>query len=301
MTCDVRVLAKSLSPAGVTLATVQLRYWRAIHAELMTHRVFSRNASSSRAVPVKTMLKQVWDDPAGPIHWGRNQPGMQAGNQLQGWRLWMAKKLWLWAGRTMCVFAWLLMHLGLHKQVANRLLEPWQYIHVVVTATEWENFYQLRCHPDAQPEIQELAEAIRAALFYATARPLKAGEWHLPYVDFNIEHLLDMMLAEAEWPDPAPGRISTLLDGIKASVARCARTSYITHGDTYPDLSKDFALHERLVGSEPLHASPTEHQAMALEDDSWCKNFRGFRQYRDMLEKGQCPEVETMKVLQVAA
>lgn len=298
MACDVKVLAKSRNPVGVEISTLQLRYWRSIHAEMLTHRVFSRNASSSRAVPVKTMLKQVWNDPAGPIHWGANQSGMQARNQLQGWRLWMAKKLWLWAGRTMCVFAWLLMHLGLHKQVANRLLEPWQYIHVVVTSTEWANFFLLRDHPDAQPEIRELAQAMNLALSMSQARQLKAGEWHLPYVDFDTNHVMDVLLTEEAWPDPQPGRIVTLLDAIKASVARCARTSYITHGDAYPNVLKDFALHDRLVVAEPLHASPAEHQAMALEDGTLVKNFRGFRQYRDMLEQGLCPEIATMMYTQ---
>lgn len=300
MTCEVKILAKSRNPAGFDLTTMQLRYWRAIHAEVMTHRVFSRNASSSRAVPVKTMLKQVWSDPAGPSHWGRNQPGMQAGGELQGWRLWLAKKLWLWAGRTMCVFAWLLMHLGLHKQVANRLLEPWQYIHVVVTATEWDNFFELRDHEDAQPEIKELAQAMRLAMNLFQAVLLKPGQWHLPYVlkdEFVVATTVD---PKELWPDPFEYPRS-LLALIKLSVARCARTSYITHGDSNPNLQKDYTLHERLVGSKPLHASPTEHQAMAVEGDDWHKNFRGFRQYRDMLEKGQCPEAETLKVLQVAA
>jgi hypothetical protein len=286
MTCDVQVLAHSRNPTGVTITTLQLRYWRAIHGEVMTHRVFSRNASSSRAVPVKTTLSQVWNDPAGPIHWGANQSGMQASTQLQGGRLWAAKALWKGAGRLMCIMAWLLMHLGLHKQVANRLLEPWQYIHVVVTATDWDNFFDLRDHPDAQPEMMELAQAMFMAMSSATPVKLRAGQWHLPYVR-QIEH-------DAVDPGhvfPSKGCFPrSLLDLIKLSVARCARTSYITHGDTDPSVPKDYKLYDRLVGSTPLHASPTEHQAMALESDERIKNFRGFHQFRDMLEKGLCPD-----------
>src|SRR5690606_30080072 len=119
---------------------MQLRYPRFIHAEFMTHRAFSRNASSSRAIPVHKMLSQVWNDPATPIHWGASRPGMQAREELKGWKRKAAQAIWKLAGRAACVFAWGAMKLGLHKQVANRILEPWQYIHVVVTATDWDNF-----------------------------------------------------------------------------------------------------------------------------------------------------------------
>lgn len=283
MTCDVQVLAKSRNPAGVVLSTLQLRYWRAIHAELMTHRVFSRNASSSRAVPVKTMLAQVWNDPAGPAHWGRNQAGMQAHAELQGWRLRLARFLWMTvASRVACVLAWACMQLGLHKQVANRLLEPWMYIHVVLSATEWENFFELRCHGDAEPTIRELAWAIKHALDNAPTRCLCPGQWHLPYVPADFIYII------------SEGRTHIRLAAIKASVARCARSSYITHGDTRPDLQKDIKLHDRLVVSKPMHASPAEHQAMALASDRWVKNFRGFRQYRDFLEQGDSPCAATV-------
>ena len=156
MTCTVKIIEDSLTN-GSRLTTYQLRYWRAIHAELMTHRVFSRNASSSRAIPVMKMLRQVWDDPAGPVHWGANQAGMQAHAELDGLRRKLSQAIWKWSGRAMCVAAWSMTKIGLHKQVANRLLEPWQYINVVLTATEFDNWFDLRDHPDAQPEIQELA------------------------------------------------------------------------------------------------------------------------------------------------
>ena len=113
------------------IATFRLKYWRAIHAELMTHRVFSRNASSSRAIPVKKVISQVWNDPAGPQHWGVNRKGMQAKEQLTGLQLIAVKFLWRLAGKMMCVIALLMMWLKLHRQVANRILEPWQYITVL--------------------------------------------------------------------------------------------------------------------------------------------------------------------------
>ena len=266
MACTVEVVADSTAAHGVRLSSLKLRYWRAIHAEFMTHRVFTRNASSSRAIPVKRMLQQVWNDPAGPIHWGANQAGMQANAELTGWRNKAARFLWRFAGKAACVFAWGLMKVGLHKQVANRLLEPWQYINVLVTATEWENFFELRCHPDAQPEIQELAEAIRDALRGSTPKFLNPGEWHLPYI--------------TEEEDAEYGN-STL---VKVSTARNARTSYLTFDGKPSKLTEDVKLHDKLVVAEPLHASPAEHPATPMETTDFCRNFRGWRQYRDFLE-----------------
>jgi hypothetical protein len=267
MTCDVRILAMSQHvDGGPVLTTFELRYWRAIHAEMMTHRVFSRNAGSSRAIPVKTMLRQVWDDPAGPIHWGANQAGMQAKEQLSGWRLKLARGTWKLAGRVACGFAWSLMKLGLHKQVANRLLEPWQYINVVVSATEWNNFFKLRCHEDAQPEIQELTRKMQEAMQIQVPFKLYTGDWHLPYVTHD------------EWKE------LSIEDQLKLSTARCARVSYAPF-DGVAAHSKEFERHDKLVGSEPIHASPTEHQAQCMGDDANYANFKGWRQYRALIEK----------------
>jgi thymidylate synthase ThyX len=265
---DVKIIADSIGDNGIRIITVQARYWRAIHAELMTHRVFSRNASSSRAIPVLTMLKQVWNDPAGPLHWGQNRPGMQAHEELPGWRKRAAQMLWRGAAKTACVFAWSLMKLGAHKQVANRILEPFQYISVIITATDWDNFFELRDHKDAQPEIQHLARLIRTAMDASKPQWLAVNQWHLPYITRAERNTnpLDMLL--------------------KASVARCARVSYLTHDGDAPSLKKDVALHDRLVVAKPIHASPAEHQAVALRTDVRCRNFRGWNQYRDQLE---CP------------
>lgn len=272
MSHSVELLRASHNPAtGTTLWSFQLRYWRAIHAELMTHRVFSRNAGSSRAIPVKTVLAQVWNDPAGPYYWGANRPGMQAGDELGGWRLTLAKKAWKWAGRAACVFAWGLMKLGLHKQVANRILEPWQYINVVVSATEWENFIALRCHPDAQPEMQLLADDIVSTMHQAVENDrvdvLKPGEWHLIYISDTERANLPLGVL------------------LKLSAARAARVSYAPF-DGNADIAKEIERHDKLVGSVPIHASPTEHQAMATTewDPGW-RNFRGFRQYRADVEE----------------
>jgi hypothetical protein len=219
------------------------------------------------------MLKQVWSDPAMPVHWGANQAGMQARDTLKGLKLAAAKFAWRTGAKLACGVAWTMNKLGLHKQVANRVLETWQFIHVIVTATEWDNFFLLRDHPDAQPEIRELAAEIRYWMDHSTPEQLKEHEWHLPYI------------TDEEF------KVFTLDECIKMSVARCARVSYLTHDGKKPDIVKDIDLHDKLVVSEPLHASPAEHQARAvdlMDNDSWMsKNFRGFVPYRTYLEMGR--------------
>lgn len=260
---------------GHFLTTMQLRYPRFIHAEFMTHRVFSRNASSSRAIPVAKMLEQVRNDPAMPIHWGKNQPGMQAREELQGEERDLAITRWTNAANdTALLVEVMLEETGLHKQVLNRLLEPFQFIHVIVTATDWENFFDLRAHEAAQPEIHELALAMREAqttspwrnvdsYFMGTWMDVPNQDWHLPYVSdderdtYNLPHLL------------------------AASAARCARVSYLNHDGSNPDIMKDAKLFTALVGMDPLHASPIEHQGYALKKmDERSGNFQGFMQFR---------------------
>jgi thymidylate synthase ThyX len=264
-----KVIEDSISQHGVRLTTLQLCYPRFIHSEFLTHRVFSRNASSSRAIPVAKMIEQVRNEPAMPIHWGKNQPGMQANEELAGEELANAKEAWLTAAELAATQASILHKIGAHKQVANRILEPFQYMHVIVTATEWDNFFELRDHPDAQPEIHALAIVMKHA--FANSRPviLLDGGWHLPYVTRaeRAEHGHDIELL------------------LKLSAARCARVSYLTHDGQEPSIEKDVALYERLVGGVPLHASPIEHQATPLsEPDMWSGNFRGWLQNRKLVE-----------------
>lgn len=276
MAVQVKVISHSISPNHtIPLITMSLRYWRPIHSELMTHREFSRCASSSRAVPVRKMLAQVWNDPALPIHWGVNRPGMQAREQLKGWRLWAAKKIWTLAGRTACALVYLLDKLGLHKQVANRLLEAWQYISVLVTFSgDGANFYGLRDHDAAQPEFQELAKAMRHEMSNSTPTLLEEGEWHLPYVTRGEQYTLGTIMLR------------------KLSTARNARVSYLTHDKKNPDLVKDVELHDTLVGMVPKHASPSEHLAFPDKYSpifGWAKphlhgNLTGWIQYRKILE-----------------
>lgn len=268
------VVEDSVSTQGLRLTTLQLRYPRFIHSEFMTHRVFSRNASSSRAIPVAKLIAQVRSDPALPVHWGKNVPGMQANEELDEQTKLEALALWRRAANQAADSAEALMSLGLHKQVANRLLEPFCFISVIVTATEWENFFVLRDHADAQPEIQALARRMHVAMndsvpVRRSADPANELNWHLPYVrtsERSTHHV-------------------TLLR--KLSAARCARVSYLTHDGGEPDVQKDLDLYRRLVVSEPKHASPVEHQAFPAPSESeWHRNFRGWVQFRELIETG---------------
>lgn len=297
MTITASIIADSVSPEGIRLTTMQLRYPRFIHSEFMTHRVFSRNASSSRAIPVQRMIEDLRRDPAMPIYWGSHKPGMQAGEELPETEVYkgltlrplkMAKEYWLDAMEECIQVAEELIQLGLHKQIANRILEPWAHINVVVTATEWANFFALRAHPDAQPEIKALAEAMMAAMGQSDPVLLAPGQWHLPYVVH--QDLLDVgdYLRNTKQVAITDDRVTDLLK--KVSVARCARVSYLTHDGRPTSVEEDLALYDRLLISQPLHASPSEHQAQpdTLIDGVWAKsnlhgNFTGWCQLRKNL------------------
>jgi hypothetical protein len=242
----------------------------------MTHRQFSRNASSSRAIPVRKLLADMLKDPAYPIYWGSNQKGMQAGAPLDGWRLCTVRFAWQLGKWAAAGVAWMADKAGAHKQVVNRLIEPFCHINVVVTSTEWSNWYALRDHPDAEPHIRHLAKAMREAADLSDPVVLDAGQWHVPFVDAT------------DGPDD-PVKPSMKLS-VKLSVARCARTSYLTHDGKVPVAEDDLALYEKLVGGDPLHASPAEHQATPDpygEFRSQWGNFQGWRQFRKTLP-GEC-------------
>ena len=283
MNISAKIIADSVSPDGIRITTLELEYPRFIHAEFMTHRVFSRNAASSRAIPVAKVIEQVRNDPAMPVHWGKNQPGMQAAGELGGDVLAVAQQHWRAAALNAADIAEGLAELGLHKQVANRILEPFQRMKTVVTATEWYNFFELRCHPDAQPEIQVLACAMRDAMAASTPTKLGFGEWHLPYVESMVSDTGDGTRHYG-----AKGELS-LTEALKISASCCAQVSYRKLDDS---LDKALGVYERLVGSVPFHASPFEHQATPVlpdkvfVDNYLCRNFRGWVQHRALLEDG---------------
>lgn len=264
-----QIIASSTNGSNV-ITTFNLNYPRFIHAELLTHRVFSKNSSSSRAIPSKVLRKAIWDNPATPIHWGANRPGMQATEELTGWRLAAAKATWKLASKSAVFFTWVLEKIGLHKQVANRIGEPFQWMNVVLTGTEFENFYALRAHKDAQPEFQKLAVMMQEAqkVDKPVFRPAGRGgySWHLPYVT-TVER--------AAFPIDALLQIST---------ARCARVSYNLFDGKLSTPEKDKELYVKLVGSMPKHMSPAEHQAESSPPSFGSANFRGWTQHRTFLE-----------------
>ena len=262
---QVKMIEDSISKTN-RICTLQLKYHRYIHAEFMTHRVFSRSASSSRAIPIKKIISEVWNNPATPLHWGQNISGMQAKTELTGIKLYLAKTFWNLASKFACILAYFMYNIGLHKQIGNRILEPFSFINVILTSTEFDNFFELRIHPDAQPEIQELAKQIKEAIDNSNPKSLEDGDWHLPYISYEERELFDVT------------------DLLKASTARCARVSYNNHDGSLPSVTKDIQLHDRLVGSKPLHASPAEHPAKAEGNDTFYKNFKGWNQYRTILE-----------------
>lgn len=266
MAYSTRILADHLAPSGSRLTTFEVTFPRIVLAEFNTHRMLSRNSASSRAIPIERMLARVQDDPFIPTYWGRNQKGMQAEQELSAMDQHDARYAWLSARDRAVAYAKDLLAAGVHKQITNRLLEPWLWQTVIVTATEWQNFFALRCHPDAQPEIREIAVRMKALYEQRTPFPVKEGTWHLPLVDDGAELAADGFTLE---------QIRDI------SVGRCARVSYLTH-DGKRDPQADLELCDRLRASG--HMSPFEHVARAISTPELSGNLTGWSQYRKMLD-----------------
>lgn len=300
---------------GDELITVEVEFHRWILAEINTHRVLSRNYQSSRAVPVPKLIEQVRNDPAMPVHWGKNQRGMVAEEELNeevflevatcldpdGSHFFMSDMYsrdlaWKFAAFQAAQFAEAFHNEGYHKQIVNRLLEPFMWTRGVITATRgaWESVFALRCHPDSQPEFQALAYKIREVVEASIPRTLKIGEWHLPFVnktDNGLYYTGDI------WPVST----LTLQEAIKVSTSCCSQVSYRQLDDS---LEKALKIYEMLNLPEggkfkeaPAHMSPCEHQARveSLSDFEDVGDLNGnfgtihcnhWQQYRKILENG---------------
>jgi thymidylate synthase ThyX len=257
---------------GDRLTTFEVTYPRFVHAELMTHRLLSRNSASSRAIPIEKMIARVLEDPAGPVFWGKKQKGMQATEEVDPIYKHDARVEWLLARDQAVQHARELIALDVHKQIVNRLLEPWMWITVIVSATEYENFFALRCHKDAQPEIQKIAYMMRDLYQQNVPENFAPGSWHLPMVSDE-----DVVALDRSGACPIIINEEMLVSLRKLSAARCARVSYLTHdGERDPDA--DIQLFNRLV--ESGHWSPLEHVAQALPSSDRCGNFNGWKQLR---------------------
>ena len=289
-----KIIADSASYYDQTrLTTFELEYPRFIHSEFMTHRGLSKNAASSRAIPVATMHKHILGKPQGPVSWGKNMPGMQAKELMDGDDLVTAKALWDRSRNDAIATAQAMERLGLHKQIVNRVTEPHMQMKVVCSGTDnaWANFFWLRNHPDAQPEIQELARVMWECYENNTIETLIPGEWHLPYIETGTNGAT----GNQTFVDNT-GRFLTLDEAIKVSVSCCAQVSYRKLDDS---LDKALAIYDRLITSVPVHASPTEHQATPIEYEQyawpdgvthidkpghlWSGNFKSWIQNRQLI------------------
>ena len=318
-----KVVADSVTPSGKRITTFELEYPRIIHAELMTHRLFSRNAMSSRAIPIKKLIEQVITNPAMPVKFGKNQPGMQdAGehNALIG-PGYSAGEWWALAGKSAAKFAEGFDEAGYHKQIANRLIEPYQRMKTIVTSTEWENFWWLRVDEDADPTIYAVAKIMKEAVDSSTPELLQPGVWHTPYVDHvygfgdgdgEDEYIFEGYCVLDENDKPV---MLTLEEAKAVSASCCAQVSYRVLNNTR---DKALDIYGKLLSGNKVHASPFEHQATPLEHEDqmsrrnyilssvdvvtqdtqfweegvthvdragkfWSGNFKGFIQHRQLI------------------
>lgn len=259
-TYSAKIIADSVSPHGDRLTTMEVTFPRFILAEVNTHRKFSRNSASSRARSLTKTIDEVDSDPFIPDYWGKHQPGMAADQEVSDSEALAAKEVWLASKESAVRCARAMDALGLHKQLVNRILEPYMWHTALISSTEWDNFFDLRIDPGAQPEIQRTAQEMKAALQHSTPMFLR-DDWHLPYVSPEEYNSLD---------------IETLK---KISVARCARVSYLTQKEG-GDTEKDVTLYNRLLKSR--HLSPFEHVATPTQHS--LSNFDGWEQLRKIVE-----------------
>lgn len=302
MTISAKIIQDSYNPVhDARITTLELEYPRFIHSEFMTHRVFSRNAASSRAIPVPKMLDLVKDNPATPSHWGKNKAGMQAVEEVSN--VDGAKALWVEAAKSAASFSKVMHDMGLHKQVTNRITEPFQHMKVVLTSTCFNNFNNLRAHKDAQPEIKELADVITAVMRDSLPEVLCSNEWHVPYV--TRKRVDNTMCYFDEF-----GNEISYKTALKISSSCCAQVSF-RNADASQEKAED--IYNRLIESKPAHASPTEHQATPIAVDylynheliaffdlegvthvdrnsiPWSGNFHGWIQHRQLIKDNVVP------------
>lgn len=254
------VIADSISPREHRLTTIEFQIWRPMLAEVNTHRKKSRNSASSRAIPVEKQLARLTEFPVEPAIWRSERPGMQGGEPLEPHEVVEAQKVWDNARQEAIASAVALMDLGVHKSITNRLLEPFMWHRIIISSTEWQNFFDQRISPLAQDDIRIPAEFIRDALEDSTPQFVDYDEWHLPYVGDDPD-ALDVLAGRVDAPAP-------WIPAAQVSAARSARVSYMTH-EGQRDLTKDMDLYHGtrdgkrhgLVTAVPEHWSPLEHPA----------------------------------------
>lgn len=265
-----KVLADSVnSQTRQRIITFEIEYPRFILAEMNTHKMLEKNSSSSRAIPIKAMIEQIKNNPAVPIYWGGKQSGMQAGDEIDNDVLvddycypikLSSRHTWLWAANEAINFAKAYDEAGYHKQVPNRLLEPFQMMKTVITGTDWDNFFNLRIHPTTQPEFCMLAYKMYKAMQESQPLPLYEGEWHLPYINRKRDNqtgAIEYTTQEYKVVDP--------YTAIKVSSSCCAQTSYRKSDDSVEKADKVFDM---LINADVIHASPFGHLAKPIVKSS---------------------------------
>lgn len=267
-----KIICDSVNKHKDRITTFVLTYPRIILAELNTHRMFSRSTASSRAIPVSKQIRKVADNPFIPSWIGKNQSGMQAAEEVGEHAAKAFKQAWIEQSNRAMDTVWFLENLGIHKQIANRLLEPWMYVTTILTATDFANFFKLRCHKDAQPEFQALAYKMLAA--YVESIPLRT-DLHVPFGD-QMEHGL------------------TEEEQMLVACARCARISYETH-DGKRNAQEDIRLANQLIKAG--HMSPFEHVARAAMNSVYIGNFKGWIQFRKKIPSECVQKVNYEKLL----
>ena len=313
---QVKVIQDSLSPTGDRLVTFEIETYRYIWAEVMTHRQLSRNAQSSRAVPSKTVLK-VNEDFVRPIIYGKNKAGMSSTEEFNELESAEIQKVWDSAANYTFAASLQLNELGLHKQWANRITEPFSKIKAVISATEWDNFFWLRIDPEAaQPEIVDLANKMQKAMQDSIPLQLKAGELHVPYVEREVG--FDLSDEIRYYISGQDGGELSKEEALRISASCCCQVSYRKLDDSF---NKAMEIWDKLFSGPKPHMSPTENQAVALgsnrasiiqrvlpsylpegishidrEGNLWSGNFKGFIQHRKIIEARQ-PKVFEGKVI----
>lgn len=272
------------------LWTFELTYPRYIHSEFMTHRVFSRNASSSRAIPVRRVIEQVRNNPVMPPKVFMNQKGMVGETEADEVTTTAFHALWKEAADNACKTAEMMERLGIHKQHVNRILEPFQFIKVIVTATEWYNFFALRLAPDAQPEIRQLARVIYDEMDRYRNKEVGVLEVSIPRKDCpdifarmgadKVHTIVSLpYITDEDINEIGKDNYRQLM---KISAARCARVSYNNHDGSKPDLEKDMKLYDHLY--EGRHLSPMEHACIQDPDYRKYANLNGWKSLRYLVE-----------------
>lgn len=305
MTISAKIICDSISKhTNQRITTFELEYPRYILGELNTHRQFSRNTASSRAIPVNVKCAQLITNGAYPVHWGKNQSGMQAKEEIDEQSKQKALEIWENAKLSAIEYAKQLHSLGVHKQITNRILEPFETVKTLVTATNYDNFFNLRCHTDAQPEIKALADLMYKEYQFSIPMVIENGEWHTPY----IQRLRDKL----------NGTLHYYVDGVEidketAIKISCSCSAQVSYRKNDTSIEKAEKIFDKLVSANPPHLSPFEgcatpinlefeesedkgitHFAYSYDGDKNKRlipcsgNFQNWIQYRQLIANNTC-------------